>query len=179
MILQKIRTAIGHSLNGRKRLRPCSLQHKKLNEITKILVVANALESETNEAINNLKQLTKELCPKSETTFICYSEPGSHKQTLISYNGMEYFGKKDFSFFFKINNENLRNYLAPEYDLAFFIASTKNTYIKFISNYIRARIKVGRRDEDTGDFNFMIDTKTKSKLQLTNEMIKNLEMIFG
>ncbi len=179
MFLQKLRTLIGHNINGRKRVKPCLLPNKKLVEISKILVVADMTENDSTAAINNLKQKAKQLCPKADITFICFYLPNAHKETLISYNGCEYITPKDFSFFFKIRNENLRNYISREYDMAMFLASTNNPYLEFVNAYIRARLKVGRRSNDNGQFNFMIDSATNNMLQLTNDIIGNLKMVFG
>ncbi|MCR5696067.1 MAG: hypothetical protein K6G73_03710 [Marinilabiliaceae bacterium] len=179
MFLQKLRTLIGHNINNKKRVRPCTLPNRKLTDISKILIIADVAEKETTAAINNLKQKMKSICPKAELSFVCFYEPNATKETLISYNGCEYITKKDFSFFFKIRNENLRNYITREYDMAIFLTSTHNPYLEFIGAYIRARLKVGKRSNDDGQFNFMIDSKSDSILQLSNDIVSNLKMVFG
>ena len=60
-----------------------------------------------------------------------------------------------------------------------FLTSTHNPYLEFIGAYIRARLKVGKRSNDNGQFNFMIDSKSDSMLQLSNDIVSNLKMVFG
>ncbi len=99
---------------------------------------------------------------------------------FVSNQGIvEYFTDDDFSFFYKIKSDSLKNYLSADYDMAIMIAKGQKPYLPYTFRYVRAALRIGNKATNDDKMNFIIDAVTRTPDDLNKEILKYLKMFFS
>lgn len=180
--IDNIRQQIGNRLNKLKNVRPSQKQWKDLTSVQNIVIVSDITPQETEKAIVNLRTELKKLCPNSKVMMISYYDKKirTDANNFVSNQGIvEYFTDDDISFFYKINSESLKDYLAVDYDMAIMIAKGEKKYLPYVFQYVRAALRIGNKATNDGQMNFVINAITRTTDELNKEIIKYLKMFFS
>lgn len=142
-----------------------------------ILIVSDVSRAEQIAAQNELRKNISKISPSAKVVSVNYHDKTTNPTTLISDKNVEYFTAEDFTFFFRIRNEKLKEYLASEYDMALILCNEQQTHINFIAPYIRSQIKIGQRNIGEKYLNIMLDTQSQSTAELGKTMVENIKML--
>ena len=178
LFCEKLRTKIGHYLNGLKKVEKTTLESVKPSEVKSLLILSDISMPNTLQGINLLKKAFKEMCPKINFTAINFnSKQLERSETLISDTNKEYISEEDFSFFFKINNETVKEYLSREYDIIVLLTTQKQLYIDFLFKYTRGVLLIGKKNISE-QLNFIVDSEIDDVNKLAETISKTYNMMF-
>lgn len=144
-----------------------------------ILIIADVSRTEQIAAQTELKKNISKISPMAKVVSVNYHDKTTNPTTLISDKNVEYFTAEDFTFFFKMRNEKLLEYLARDYDMALFLCNEPQIHINFIAPYVRSQIKIGRRSIGEKYLNIMLDTQSSTTAELGRTMVDNIKMLLS
>lgn len=177
---KNIRIKIGHYLNGLNQKKDTSSGNKKPSDVKSMLIISDISMSNTQQGIKQLKKGIKEICPNVEFTAIHFNSVINRidGETLISDTNREYISEEDFSFFFKIKNTTIQDYLDRNYDIIVLLIIEPQLYINFLLEYSRGSLIVGKNGVSE-KLNFIINTQTTDVKTLAETIINTYKMIFA
>lgn len=179
LFCENIRIKIGHYLNGLSKIKNKQIENKKPSEVTRVLILSDMSMLNNQQGISTLKKTFKDICPKISFTEIHFnSKVTPESETLISDKNREYFSEEDFSFFFKIRNQTVMEYLQNDYDIVFLLTAENHVYIDFLFQYAKGSLFMGRSGLSER-LNFIVDIKTNDIKALSDAICKNYKMIFA
>ncbi|UMB53899.1 hypothetical protein MKD41_00075 [Lutibacter sp. A64] len=139
------------------------------NKIKKILVLLDDITLK-EEVVENLK--TNLGFKKNAIEIITFLQ----KKTKDN-DDNTVFSSKDFGWYGKVKNEELKNILTKKYDLLINYSKVDNLYINLLLLQIKAAFKVGFAKLDNRFYDLLIDCNTTEIALFNRELKKYLEIL--
>ena len=178
LFCENIRIKIGHYLNGLNKIKETTIENRTPSEVKSILILSDVAIPNSQQGISVLKKGLKEMCPKTDFTIIQFnSKKNGEGETMISDTNKEFVSEEDFSFFFKIKNQTVKNYLANQYDIVVLLTTTKQLYVDFMMKYTRGNLLIGKRDL-SDKLNFIVDSEIDNIKLLAETINMTYKMMF-
>ncbi len=180
--LLNIRQKIG---NWQNELSKVVRQHSfsgPLSEKKDILIITEIFGDEDREAIEKLRAGFKEMCPQANVTAMMFYNKQKGGYNFISDGGKIYFSREDFSFFFKIKEEQIKTCLRKKYDIAFVYSKEDKVYVPYLSAYVMAGINIGVKDSDVdqkGYLTYLVGQKDTGQKDAVRQTLDSLKMVFS
>lgn len=178
-IIDRIRKWMGHQLNGLKHVGKTGKTWSKLTAVEEIAIISDVTEQEAKQAAIQLKNAVKTLCAKAKVTMIMYYDKKRGTNGMISADDTIYFNGDAFSFWYKIEDNELKKAIDKDYCITITLTNGEHDKVDFVRKYVKAFLRIGGKGADNGELNFVIDTEKATPQQTNKEIIKYLEMMFG
>lgn len=139
------------------------------NKIKNILILLDDI-SLKDEILANIKNNLGVQGDAIKTLIFIQKTPKIKDDNLI-------FTSKDFGWYGKINNEELKSILTKKYDLLINYSKVDNLYNNLLLLHSKAAFKVGFANLDNRFYNLLIDCKSSEIELFTKELKKYLEIL--
>jgi hypothetical protein len=164
-LLNNIRFRIGN-YRFQKELKGVKREHKFINfkDAKSIgIIFDGSNDSEHPTIFQYIKSIQKE---KKNVSVLGYLNRKDSPQSTIKKMGFDYFTRKDVNWYMVPNNQLVKKFLNEQFDILININSENCFPIQYISGLSKAKLRVGRYNEESAIcYDFMINMKGSPNLR--------------